>query len=143
MASCVSRYRFTDPRSRADVPAIEFVEKWLTQMFIRVLPWPTALRVLDAVVSEGKHARFCCLPSRADPGAGSRYLLVAALTVLTLSRDRILALKSKDEILRFLNDMPQDALLLPETFMKACGDVKLRDEDLKKLREGIEAAGSV
>lgn len=54
-----------------------------------------------------------------------------------------MALKSRDEILRFLNDLPQDALLLPETFMKACGDVKLRDEDLKKLREGVEASGTI
>lgn len=74
--------------------------------------------------------------------AGSRFLLVAALTVLTVSRERLMALKNKQDILAYLHNLPQDGLVLPETFMKACGDVKLRDEDLAKLREGVEAGGN-
>ena len=99
-----------------------FLDKWFSQLFIRVLPWPTALRVIDAVVSEGP-----------------RFLMVASLTVLTLSRDRLLALPRKHAaVLGYLRDLPQDSLVLPETFMKACENVKFKEEDLKRLRTKVE-----
>lgn len=66
--------------------------------------------------------------------------MIASLTILTLSRDRLLALPRKQSIiLEYLNDLPQDSLFLPETFIKACGDVKLKEEDLKRLRGKVEA----
>jgi hypothetical protein len=40
--------------------AIGFLNKWFTQLFIRVLPWPTALRVVDGVVADGEYEQ----PSR-------------------------------------------------------------------------------
>lgn len=45
---------------------------------------------------------------------------------------------TKNGILEYLQDLPQDALLLPEHFMKACTEVKFREEDYKKLRNGVE-----
>jgi hypothetical protein len=35
--------------------AIDFIETWFKQIFIRCLPWPTTLRVIDAVVCEGEY----------------------------------------------------------------------------------------
>ncbi|RXK39913.1 hypothetical protein M231_02847 [Tremella mesenterica] len=101
---------------------IMFLEKWYTQIFIRCLPWPTTLRIIDAVVCEGP-----------------RFLLISALTILTLSRDRIMSLpKRKQDVLDYLNDLPQDSLFLPETFMKACDMVKFKEEDWRRLRVGVE-----
>jgi len=34
--------------------ASDFIERWYKQLFVRCLPWPTTLRVIDAVVSEGE-----------------------------------------------------------------------------------------
>lgn len=34
-------------------------------------------------------------------------------------------------------DLPQDSLLLPETFMRASEKVKFKEEDLAKLRGGV------
>jgi hypothetical protein len=47
-------------------------------------------------------------------------------------------LTSKEDILAYLSDIPQDALLLPEHFMKACAEVKFREEDYKRLKVGVE-----
>ncbi|ORX35590.1 rab-GTPase-TBC domain-domain-containing protein [Kockovaella imperatae] len=100
----------------------EFLETWYKQLFIRCLPWPTALRVIDVVVAEGP-----------------RFLLIASLTILTLSRDRLLALPhTKSAILEYLEHLPQDSLLLPENFMKATERVKFKDDDWKRLRVGVE-----
>lgn len=98
-----------------------FISPWYRQLFIRCLPWPTALRVIDVVIAEGP-----------------RFLLVAALSILTLSRERIMAFNTKDEIVDYLANLPQDALLLPEHFMKACAEVKFREEDYRRLRAGVE-----
>ncbi len=76
-------------------------------MFIRVLPWPTALRVIDAVVSEG---RLACL-LRVESMLISRRLAISARR----GPDDSYAVAGphfgpqvEDEILRFLNDLPQD-----------------------------------
>jgi hypothetical protein len=91
-------------------------------MFIRSLPWPTVLRLLDVVISEGP-----------------RYLMIASLAILTLSRDRLLQLpRNQTAVVDYLRHLPQDSLLLPETFMRACDQVKLRDVDLKKLRKSVK-----
>jgi hypothetical protein len=37
----------------SDVVGLEFLEQWWRNVFIRCLPWPTALRVVDVVISEG------------------------------------------------------------------------------------------
>lgn len=66
--------------------------------------------------------------------------MTASLAILTLSRDRLLALpRNQPAIVAYLQHLPQDSLLLPETFMRACDQVKLRDEDLKKLRTSVKA----
>lgn len=71
--------------------------------------------------------------------SGPRFLLIASLTILTLSRDRLLALsRAREPVLSYLRDLPQDSLLLPETFMRACERVKFRDEDWQKLRGSVE-----
>ena len=71
--------------------------------------------------------------------SGPRFLFIAALTILTLSRERILALpRTKEAILGYLLDLPQDSLLLPEHFMKACEKVRFREEDYKRLRGAVE-----
>jgi len=107
----------------SDPAAEHYLVKWWSGMFIRSLPWPTVLRLLDVVISEGP-----------------RYLMIASLAILTLSRDRLLALpRTQKAIVDYLQHLPQDSLLLPETFMKACDQVKLRDEDLKKLRASVKA----
>jgi hypothetical protein len=49
-----------------------------------------------------------------------------------------MAFSTPSEVLAYLNDLPQDALLLPENFMKACSEVKFKDEDYKRLRAGVE-----
>ncbi|KAL1411371.1 hypothetical protein Q8F55_002327 [Vanrija albida] len=99
-----------------------YLEQWWTALFIRSLPWPTVLRFLDAVISEGP-----------------RYILIGSLSVLTLSRERLLALpKTPQAVLGYLRNLPQDSLLLPDTFMRACEEVKLRDDDLKKLRSSVK-----
>ncbi|WOO81227.1 Carabin [Vanrija pseudolonga] len=99
-----------------------YLEQWWTALFIRSLPWPTVLRFLDAVISEGP-----------------RYILIGSLSVLTLSRERLLALpKTPQVVLGYLRNLPQDSLLLPDTFMRACEEVKLRDDDLKKLRASVK-----
>ncbi|KAK4687838.1 hypothetical protein P7C73_g2277, partial [Tremellales sp. Uapishka_1] len=68
-----------------------------------------------------------------------RFLLVIALTILTLSRERLLALpKNHDAIMEYLRNIPQDSLLLPENFMRACGEVRFREEDLKKMRLTVD-----
>ena len=79
---------------------------------------------------------------RSDDSAspiGPRFLLVASLTILTLSRDRILALpRNREVVLEYLLNPPQDSLFLPETFMRACERVKFREEDWRKLRSAVE-----
>lgn len=100
----------------------DYLPRWWSGLFIRNLPWPTVLRIIDTVISEGP-----------------RYLLISSLAVITLSRDRLVALpRGRREILDYLRDLPQDSLLLPDTFMRACDQVKLRDEDLKKLRASVK-----
>jgi hypothetical protein len=70
---------------------------------------------------------------------GPRFLFIAALTILTLSRERLLALpRTKEAILGYLHDLPQDSLLLPENFIKACDKVRFREEDYKRLRVSVE-----
>ncbi|KAK8864699.1 hypothetical protein IAR55_001951 [Kwoniella newhampshirensis] len=101
---------------------IAFLDKWFSQLFIRCLPWPTALRVVDAVVSEGP-----------------RFLLLASLAILTVSRDRLLRLpRSQSAILAYLHDLPQDSLLLPENLMKVCEGIKFDEKDWRKLRDRVE-----
>lgn len=39
------------------IAASDFIERWYKQLFVRCLPWPTTLRVIDAVVSEGEWSR--------------------------------------------------------------------------------------
>jgi hypothetical protein len=34
--------------------AVMFLSKWWTRLYLRCLPWPTALRVIDAVIAEGE-----------------------------------------------------------------------------------------
>lgn len=66
--------------------------------------------------------------------------MIAALAVITLSRDRLLQLpRTKAAIVDYLQHLPQDGLLLPDTFMRACDQVKLRDDDLRKLRISVSA----
>lgn len=66
-------------------------------------------------------------------------MFISALAVLTLSRDRLLALpRNKKAVLDYLHHLPQDSLLLPDNFMRACDAVKLRDEDLKKMRTSVK-----
>jgi hypothetical protein len=48
--------------------------------------------------------------------------------------------KSSEAIISYLLHLPQDALLAPENVIKACDQVKLRNEDLVKLRAGAEKA---
>jgi hypothetical protein len=73
---------------------------------------------------------------------GPRFLLVASLTVLTLSRDRLLRLPhNRQAILAYLRDLPQDSLLLPETFMRGCENVRFKEEDLKRMRAAVEKEG--
>ncbi|OCF31932.1 hypothetical protein I316_06314 [Kwoniella heveanensis BCC8398] len=94
---------------------ISFVDKWFSQLFIRCLPWPTTLRVIDAVVSE------------------------ASLSILTLSRDRLFSLpKNGPAILSYLQNLPQDSLLLPENFMKHCDGVRFDEKEYKRLRASVE-----
>jgi hypothetical protein len=103
--------------------AEHYLVKWWSGMFIRTLPWPTVLRLLDAVIAEGP-----------------RYLMIASLAVLTISRDRLLALpRTRAAITDFLHKPPQDSLVLPDTFMRACEQVKFRDDDLKKLRASVKS----
>lgn len=49
-----------------------------------------------------------------------------------------MALSSQDDVLTYLSELPQDALLLPEHFMKACAEVKFREEDYRRLKAGVE-----
>ncbi|WWC69886.1 uncharacterized protein I206_103829 [Kwoniella pini CBS 10737] len=101
---------------------ISFLDKWFSQLFIRCLPWPTTLRVIDAVVSEGP-----------------RFLLIASLAILTLSKDRLLSFqKNPTTVLKYLQNLPQDSLLLPENFMKICDQIKFDDKDYKRLRNSVE-----
>lgn len=46
--------------------------------------------------------------------------------------------KTPQAVLGYLRNLPQDSLLLPDTFMRACEEVKLRDDDLKKLRASVK-----
>jgi hypothetical protein len=76
--------------------------------------------------------------------AGPRFLFVSALTILTLSKERIMALpRDRASILGYLHNLPQDSLLLPEHFMRACDKVRFREEDYKKLRGAVEKELSV
>lgn len=71
--------------------------------------------------------------------AGPRFLLIASLAVLTLSRERLMSLpRNHAAVVGYLRNLPQDSLLLPENFMRACDQVKLRDEDLRKLRINVK-----
>ncbi|OCF60866.1 hypothetical protein L486_00510 [Kwoniella mangroviensis CBS 10435] len=101
---------------------ISFLDKWFSQLFIRCLPWPTTLRVIDAVVSEGP-----------------RFLLIASFAILTLSKERLMGLqKNPTTILKYLQNLPQDSLLLPENFMKTCDQIRFEEKDYKKLRSSVE-----
>ncbi|WWD03223.1 hypothetical protein V865_001274 [Kwoniella europaea PYCC6329] len=101
---------------------ISFLDRWFSQLFIRCLPWPTTLRVIDAVVSEGP-----------------RFLLIASFAILTLSKERLMGLqKNPTTILKYLQNLPQDSLLLPENFMKTCDQVRFDEKDYKKLRSSVE-----
>ena len=112
-------------------------------MYLRCLPWPTALRVIDAVIAEGECQTFTPLSSNtkrisADK-AGPRFLIITALAILTVSKERLLGLpRDAAAIIAYLTALPQDALLLPDSFMKACENVKFREEDYRKLRGGVE-----
>ncbi|BEJ16396.1 hypothetical protein CspHIS471_0510010 [Cutaneotrichosporon sp. HIS471] len=122
----------TDPqlaRLFADVGVSpqDYLPRWWMGMFIRSIPWPTVLRFFDAIISEGP-----------------RYIFIASLAILTLSRDRLLRLpRTSDAVLGYLHRLPQDNLLLPDTFIRACDAVKLSDSDLKKLRTSVKASLSV
>ena len=71
--------------------------------------------------------------------AGPRFLFIAALTILTLCRERILALpRTKEAIVGYLHNLPQDSLLLPENFMRACDKVRFKEEDYRRLRKSAE-----
>ena len=73
------------------------------------------------------------------PAIGPRFLVISALTILTLSRERLLALpRTKEAVLRYLRDLPPDSLLLPDNFMRATEKVKFREEDWRKMRSGVE-----
>jgi hypothetical protein len=70
---------------------------------------------------------------------GPRFLLVTSLTILTLSRERLLALpRTKQAVLGYLRDLPQDSLMLPENFMKAAGEVRFREADYARMRGVME-----
>ncbi|ODN97903.1 hypothetical protein I350_07538 [Cryptococcus amylolentus CBS 6273] len=100
----------------------EYLDKWFGQLFIRHLPWPTVLRVIDAVVCEG-----------------TRFLLIASLTILSLSRDRLLRLpQDHDSVLAYLQNLPQDSLMLPENFMKACEGVRYEEKEYRRTRAAVE-----
>ncbi|GMK53934.1 hypothetical protein CspeluHIS016_0105200 [Cutaneotrichosporon spelunceum] len=122
----------TDPqlaRLFADVGVSpqDYLPRWWMGMFIRSIPWPTVLRFFDATISEGP-----------------RYVFIASLAILTLSRDRLLGLpRTREAVLGYLHRLPQDNLLLPDTFIRACDAVKLSDADLKKLRTSVKASLSV
>lgn len=65
--------------------------------------------------------------------------MVASLAILTLSRERLLALpRNREAVLGYLRDLPQDSLLLPEVFIKACDKVRLQNQDLLKMRAVAE-----
>ncbi|ODO08309.1 hypothetical protein L198_00032 [Cryptococcus wingfieldii CBS 7118] len=100
----------------------EYLDKWFGQLFIRHLPWPTVLRVIDAIVCEG-----------------TRFLLIASLTILSLSRDRLLRLpQDHDSVLEYLQNLPQDSLMLPENFMKACEGVRYEEKEYRRTRAAVE-----
>ncbi|TYJ52193.1 hypothetical protein B9479_007208 [Cryptococcus floricola] len=102
----------------------EYLDKWFGQLFIRHLPWPTVLRVIDAIVCEG-----------------TRFLLIASLTILSLSRDRLLRLpQDHDSVLEYLHNLPQDSLMLPENFMKACEGVRYEEKEYRRTRATVEKA---
>lgn len=105
-----------------DIAPQEYLRNWWMSLYIRSLPWPTVMRFFDTLISEGP-----------------RYMFISALAVLTLSRDRLLALpRDKRAVLGYLTHLPQDSLLLPDNFMRACDAVKLREEDLKKMRASVK-----
>lgn len=66
-------------------------------------------------------------------------MIITALAVLTVSKERLLGLpRDAKSIVAYLTNLPQDALLLPDSFMKACENVKFREEDYRKLRGAVE-----
>lgn len=79
--------------------------------------------MIDAVVAEGP-----------------RFLIIAALAILTVSKERLMGMarQGSKAILAYLDDLPHDALLLPESFMRACEQVKFREEDYRKLKGSVE-----
>ncbi|KAL7422049.1 hypothetical protein Q5752_003822 [Cryptotrichosporon argae] len=98
-----------------------FLEGWWMTLFIRCLPWPTVMRIFDAVISEGP-----------------RFLLVASLTLLAVSRERLLDLpRAAPAVIAYLRSPPQDGLVLPENFMRAC-EGKAKPEDVKKARAAVD-----
>lgn len=77
--------------------------------------------------------------SRLTTHTGTRFLLVASLAVISLSRDRLLHLPpNHDIILNYLHNLPQDSLLLPAHFMKACEETKFEEKEYKKIRNAME-----
>ena len=85
------------------------------------------------------HQSRHCQSNEFCNSAGPRFLLVASLTILTLSRERILALpRNRQVVLDYLLNPPQDSLFLPEMFMRACERVKFREEDWRKLKGAVE-----
>jgi hypothetical protein len=47
-------------------------------------------------------------------------------------------LNTAEEVLNYLDNLPPDALLLPENYMKACMEVRFKEEDYKRLRAGVK-----
>ncbi|ODO08308.1 hypothetical protein L198_00031 [Cryptococcus wingfieldii CBS 7118] len=67
------------------------------------------------------------------------FLLVASFTILALSLDRLLRLsQDHHSVLEYLQNLPQDSLMLPENFMKACEGVRYEEKEYKRTRAAVE-----
>ncbi|ODO08347.1 hypothetical protein L198_00072 [Cryptococcus wingfieldii CBS 7118] len=77
--------------------------------------------------------------SQGPQGCCTRFLIIASLTILSLSRDRLLRLsQDHDSVLEYLQNLPQDSLMLPENFMKACEGVRYEEKEYRRTRAAVE-----
>jgi hypothetical protein len=97
-----------------------FIPEWYTSLFARSLPYPTVLRAFDLIIADGPI-----------------WLIRISLAILTLSSNRLIALRDADSITRYLLQPPADELLAPENVVRAATKLSLSEQTVAKSRTRV------
>ena len=91
--------------------------QWYPSLFACILPFPTALRVVDLILLEG--------PS---------ILVRIALAILSILSKRVIAAHTKDDVLQQLLQPPFDELLAPEYVVRVTAKIAVSERTLESMK---------